>query len=54
MIGIRSIVKFVSKHRDQDRFIVREIRYDGKVLIQSVTDDSSYFVVPVADVESCQ
>lgn len=54
MIGIRSIVKFVSKHRDQDKFIVREIHHDGKVLIQSLTDDSIYFVVPVADVESCQ
>lgn len=50
MITVRSIVKFISKHKDDSNFIVRELRYGDKVLIESLKD-SSYYIVNVDDVE---
>lgn len=50
MITVRSIVKFISKNRDEGKFIVRELRYDDKILIESLKD-GSYYIVNIDDVE---
>ena len=50
MIAVRSIVKFISKHKDSSNFIVRELRFGNMVLIESLKDGSSY-VVSVDDIE---
>lgn len=50
MITVRSIVKFISKNRDEGKFIVRELRYGDKVLIESLKGDG-YYIVGVEDLE---
>lgn len=49
MITVRSIVKFISKNRDEGKFIVRELRYGDKVLIESLKGDG-YYIVNIDDV----
>ena len=51
MIAIRSIVKFKANNRDQSKYIVREIRMGGKVLVQSLESNDEYYIVPVDDLE---
>ena len=48
-IGVRSIVKFVSKHKDDSELIVRELVLGNRVKVQSVKT-GEYYIVPVADV----
>ena len=48
-IGLRCIVKFVSKHKDDSLLIVREIIFNNRVKVQSL-NTGEYYVVPVTDV----
>lgn len=53
MIGIRSLVKFVSKNRDDGVYIVREVRYNQKLLIECLKD-KSYYIIDIYDVEEIE
>ena len=53
MITVRSIVKFISKNRDEGKFIVRELRFDQKALIESL-DGSDYYIVSIDDLEAVE
>lgn len=48
MIAIRSIVEFVHKNRDNGKYIVRELRCNGKALIESI-DGVFHLLVDVDD-----
>jgi len=50
LITLRQLVKFKSKNRDDGVYIVREIRYNGKALIES-TEDKSYYIIDLDDIE---
>lgn len=50
MISIRSIVKFKANNRDKSEYIVREIRYNYKILVESLTTGEHY-LVNIDDVE---
>lgn len=50
-IGIRDVVVFVSKHKDKSRFIVRELRIEGKALIESLSNNE-YYLVPIDDIKT--
>ena len=48
-IGVRSIVKFVSKHKDDSLLVVRELVLGNRVKVQSL-NTKEYYIVPVEDV----
>nr|DAF69087.1 MAG TPA: hypothetical protein [Caudoviricetes sp.] len=50
IIGIRSIVAFISKNRDDSKFIVREINCNGTAKIQSLRN-MELFTVPISDLK---
>lgn len=53
MIFIRSIVKFKAKNRDTSKYIVREIRYNNKALVESLSNGEHYLVL-IDDLELIQ
>ena len=52
-IGVRSIVKFVSKHKDNSLLIVREFVLGNRVKVQSL-NTKEYYIVPIEDVYLAQ
>lgn len=50
MIAVRSLVKFISKNRDDGLYIVREVRYNQKLLLECLKD-KTYYIVDIDDVE---
>ena len=48
-IGVRSIIKFVSKHKDDSLLVVRELVLGNRVKVQSLNTEE-YYIVPVEDV----
>ena len=48
-ISVRSIVKFVNKHKDDTLLIVRELVLGNRVKVQSL-NTKEYYIVPVEDV----
>ena len=48
-ISVRSIVKFVSKHKDDSLLIVKELVLGNRVKVQSLKT-GEYYIVPVTDV----